>query len=227
MKKIILSLSLIILLMGCSSMYKPGIYGSHVPTHIFTTKKSNSNRFNQMDLSSAQIFHEQDSNFILRNRLVNCKRGKFGSINTGMMIYGGMYQVVNIDEKSTNYEYYGFGPEFSATLFLPLGSVKWGFGLYGSIVLEQGAYYNFLIDNSSESDVTFFNPQFTTFSFLGLDLTRDETMVFQIAAREEFGFMSLAFMQNETSFTVSWSPAPDYHRLYSLGSFSVGLAQKF
>lgn len=220
---------IIVLLSGCGTVYNSGISGAHTPTHIFTSKINPDLVMAQMDISNAVYFNENETNFILRNHFLKCRRGKFGSLNTGIMIYGGIYEVAGIDtDKNRSYEYFGIGPEFSGTIFLPLGNLKLGYGLHCYVVIEQGAYYNFLRDNDLEKVAHIINPLITSFNFIGYDLSDDETIILQAAANNYCPTLSIAHLQNDFSISASWSPIHKKgNNIYDFGSFSFGIIQKF
>ena len=169
-------LLLFISLSGCLPRYYPGIQGTHTPTHIFTPKSIKSSNVMQIDMSNAAYYNFNETNLIMRNHLLKCNRARFASANIGFLLYGGLYEVKGLHpDYDGNYEYFGAGPEVSLAAFLPLRNLKIGCGLYGNVIVEHGAYHNFMKDSNdeglAENDLAPIYPNLGVFTFFGFDVS--------------------------------------------------------
>lgn len=134
-----------ILFSGCLPSYYPGLYEAKTPSHILMPDNQRSKQFYALDVGTVSAFNDNESNLLARAHRWFVFRRKYASLNLGWQVYGGQYEVANVDSIfNGRYEYYGTGLEVSVAIFLPIGKLKIGVGGYITADIEGGNYHDFL-----------------------------------------------------------------------------------
>lgn len=227
------------LLQGCRPYYPPALSGTRMPSIVSNPKsKYNENSYYiGVDASNAFGYNSNEHNLNFRNHFLIINSTKYRVDNIGFFIYGEEYKVGAVYKYNGKYGYYGFGPEVSLALYLPIKSIDIGLGAYFTYAYESGEFLKFRKKVGKEELADAYTGNWagyiSLFPIIRAHLN-EKSVVSILCGVGSPGFISpsISFNNEKINFWFSFIPSANTSYNYSLdidkyGSFTLGGGYKF
>jgi len=239
MKILFLLITTAFLLQGCGPFYSAALLGTRMPSIISNPKSKNNekNKYIGLDVSNTSGFNSNEHNLNFRNHFLIVKSTKYRVENVGFFVFGGVYKVGAIDQYEGKYGYFGFGPEVSVALYLPIKSIDIGLGAYCTYAYEAGNFLKFKKQVVEEELAEAYTGNW--YGFLSLfPIIRahlnEKNVVSILCGVGLPGFFSPSISFNNEKINCWFSFIPSVNKAYDYsleidryGSFTLGAGYKF